>query len=96
MSVYDKARELADAILASEESLRMADAMASAEKGRVPEEELNKAIEDYNALINEALDIVRMSIGADKGCENRCGVCKGGISNGPIFTDDGAILAHKK
>ena len=77
MSVYDKARELADAILASEESLRLADMAASAEEGGISEEELNEAINDFNALINESLDIVRMSAGIGKGCGNCGGACKG-------------------
>ena len=77
MSVYSKARELADAILASEESLRLADAKALAADGRISENELNSAIRDYNDMVNEAFDIVRMSIGAGQECGG-CGlVCKG-------------------
>ena len=73
MSVYSKARELADAILASEESLRLADAMTMSEDGRVSESDINKAADDYNTLVNEALDIVRMSIGMDCGnCGRSC------------------------
>ena len=64
MIVYEKARELAEAILASEESARLADA----KQGGVSEAELNKASEDYCALINEALDIVRMSVGLGSAC----------------------------
>ena len=72
MSVFVKARELADEILASEESCRLADAMAMAEEGLVSEGELNAAVNDYNALVNEALDIVRMSIGISSGCKSCC------------------------
>ena len=77
MSVYDKARELADAILSSEESLRMADALALAETNADYSAEASQAVEDYNALVNEALDIVRMGIGAENGCGG-CRACKGG------------------
>ena len=77
MTVYEKARELADAILASEESLRMADAMALAGSNSVTENERNKAVDDYNALVNEALDIVRMSAGVYGGCGSCRGACKG-------------------
>ena len=80
MSVFDKARELADAILASEESIRMADVMELAENGGASDNEVNKAINDYNALINEALDIVRMSIGVNKACGS-CRDTHGGAQN---------------
>jgi len=76
MSVYSKARELADEILASEESLRLTDAMALAEQGGASGGELNTAVNNYNALINEALDIVRMSLGINSGCGNCGGACK--------------------
>ena len=77
MSVYVKARELAGAILASEESLRLADARALAEEDGISASELNAAIDDYNALIDEALDILFMSIGVDRGCGRRGHACKG-------------------
>jgi len=77
VSVYDRARDLADAIIASEESLRMADALALAGEGQISGAELNEAVNDYNALINEALDIVRMSAGMRQGCGNCRGERKG-------------------
>ena len=77
MSVYSKARELADEILASDESLRMADAMALAKDGGISADELNEAINNYNALINDTLDIVRMSLGINNGCGKCGGSCKG-------------------
>ena len=77
MSVYEKARELADAIVASEESLRMADALALADESGISENELNQAINDYNALINDAMEIVRLSTGTTKKCGDCRSVCKG-------------------
>ena len=82
MSVYEKARELAGAILASDESLRLADLRALAERGGVLDSELRKAAEDYNQLINEALDIVRLSVGAEDNygsCGRSCGKNDRGI-----------------
>jgi len=75
VSVYEKARELAGAILASDESLRLADLRALAERGGASDSELMKAAEDYNALINEALEIVRMSVGLEDRCGGCCGSC---------------------
>jgi len=72
VSVFIKARELADAILASEESCRLADAMAMAKDGLVSDCEVNAAVNDYNALVNEVLEIVYMSIGISKNCGCRC------------------------
>jgi len=77
VSVYSKARELADAILASEESLRLADAKALAEEGGISDNELNAAVNDYNALVNEAMEIVQMSIGQGGRCGN-CGCARKG------------------
>ncbi|MDR2649028.1 MAG: YlbF family regulator [Clostridiales bacterium] len=74
MSVHSKARELADEILASEESLRLADAKALASAGGMSDNELNAAVNDYSALINEAMDIIRLSLGFNGGC----GHCRGG------------------
>ena len=74
MSVYIKARELAGEILASEESCRLADAMAMAKDGLISDSEMNAAVNDFNSLVNEALEIVRMSIGIFKSCGN-CGSC---------------------
>ena len=75
MSVYSKARELADEILASEESLRLSDVLIQAENGGVSDEEVYKAMSDYNALVEGTLDIVRMSAGVGGGCQSGCGVC---------------------
>ena len=72
MSVFIKARELADAILASEESCRLADAMAMADNGVISDSEMNAAVNDFNALVNEALEIVRMSIGVSNNCGSCC------------------------
>ncbi|MDR1560085.1 MAG: YlbF family regulator [Clostridiales bacterium] len=77
MSVYTKARELTDAILASEESLRLADARALAEEGRISDNELKAAVNDLNALINEAMGIVRMGLGLSGGCGNCARGCEG-------------------
>ena len=78
MSVYTKARELADEILASEESCRLADAMALAYNGLISDNELNAAVNDFNLLISEVIDIVRMSVGINEGCGNCGRGCKGG------------------
>ena len=78
MSVFDKARELADTILASEESCRLADAKTLAENGQISNQELNAAITDYNTLINDAMEIVRESLGISDGCKKRGCAHKGG------------------
>jgi len=74
MKVFNKARELAEAIQASEESCRLADARSLVKEGTVSEQELQAAIKDYNALVDEAIGIVNMSIGThDGGCGSGCG-----------------------
>ena len=78
MSVFSKARELADELVASEESCRLADAKALADDGLISENELNSAVNDYNSLINKAIDIVRMGAGVYEGCGNCGRGCKKG------------------
>jgi len=76
VNVYSKARELADAILASEESLRLADARALDKEGYISEKEFNNAVHDFNTLVIEVMEILHMSIGLSSKCGN-CGcACK--------------------
>jgi hypothetical protein len=87
-TIYGKARELAEAVLASDESLRLADAYELYEKNKMSKAEYDKALHDFLDVVSRVNNIFYESVGV----ENGSGACGGCCSTGR--TDCGSLLAH--
>jgi len=74
-TVYDMARALGKALLASEESLRLSDALAA----EADERETESARSDYNNLINRVVGIILSEAAAEDPKDNsgKCSGCPG-------------------
>jgi len=81
MAIYELARELGRALLASEESLRLADAVESYEADESVQNanELSLAEDDFRALIDQIIGIVLSeatdSFSENEGCGGECKGC---------------------
>ncbi|MDR2903014.1 MAG: hypothetical protein LBU77_00660 [Clostridiales bacterium] len=76
---FEKARELGELLLASEESLRLADARADDAENEESAAALSVAEKDFSALVNQVLAVVSSTatgeIVEQTGCGKSCAGC---------------------
>ncbi|MDR2903312.1 MAG: hypothetical protein LBU77_02215 [Clostridiales bacterium] len=78
---FEKARELGELLLASEESLRLADARANYKENGALSAELLSAEKDLNMLVSQVLSVITSTVTGElveeyaAGCGKSCGGC---------------------